>query len=37
MLEEASFVELARLCSRACHVLNVGIRGRDVDTIDGLG
>jgi hypothetical protein len=34
---EDSFAELARLCFRACHLLSVAARGRDLDTIDGLG
>lgn len=37
MVEEVQFVELARLCSRACRVLETVTRGRDVDSIDDLG
>ena len=35
-VEESSFVELARLCSRACHVLGAATQGREVDRLDDL-
>ena len=36
MVEEVQFVELARLCSRTCCVLETVTGGRDVDSIDDL-
>ena len=35
-MEESPFVELARLCSRACHVLDVMTQGREVDRLGDL-
>ena len=32
--KESSFMELSRLCSRACHVLDVATQGREVDLGD---
>ncbi|KAF9643933.1 kinase-like protein [Thelephora ganbajun] len=36
MIEEDSFVELAKLCVRTCHVLQTVIEGRDFDDLSGL-
>jgi len=35
MIEEDSFVELAKLCARTCHVLNPVTEGKDVDNFSG--
>ena len=34
--EESSFVELARLCSRVCHVLDAMTQGRELDRLGDL-
>ena len=34
--EESSFVELARLCSRVCHVLDAMTQGRELDHLGDL-
>ena len=34
--KESSFMELSRLCSRACHVLDVATQGREVDHLGDL-
>ena len=35
-MKESPFVELARLCSRACHVLEAMTQGREVDRLGHL-
>ncbi|KAF9642627.1 hypothetical protein BDM02DRAFT_2008189 [Thelephora ganbajun] len=35
MIEEDSFVELAKLCVKACHVLQAVTEGRDFDDLSG--
>jgi len=35
MIEEESFVELAKTCVRACHVLKTATDGRDIDDLSG--
>jgi len=35
MIEEESFVELAKTCVRACHVLKTATDGRDINDLSG--
>ena len=35
MIEEDSFVELAKTCVRTCHVLKTMTDGRDIDSFNG--
>ena len=37
MIEEDSFVELAKTCVGTCHVLKTATDGRDVDSSSGPG
>ena len=35
MIEEEPFVELAKTCARACHMLKTATDGRDTDSLGG--